>query len=114
MHILDSTYKSYKSTQSNMTSRSKNTGRSNYVSRYATRSRKEKSKPPNPAKINFEFTSYERDDDLREMTEIPEEPLERKPETAEEAKRRREEAMKRGQEVITFIQKEMVEIDKCK
>ena len=48
------------------------------------------------------------------MTEIPEEPTERNEESETEIQRRREEALKRGEEVIAFIQKEIAEIDTCK
>ena len=103
----DSTFKSYKTSQSNASRKSKRP----YVSRYATRPRKERPKPPNPAKVNFDFATYQRDDDLREMTLIPEEPIDKIQESEEEMKRRREEAQKRGQEVVIFVQKEVTEID---
>ena len=45
------------------------------------------------------------------MTLIPEEPIDKIRESEEEMKRRREEAQKRGQEVVIFVQKEVTEID---
>ena len=45
------------------------------------------------------------------MTQIPEEPIDKIHESEEEMKRRHEEAQKRGQEVVTFVQKEVTEID---
>ena len=48
------------------------------------------------------------------MTEILEEPVERKQESEAELKRRHEEAVKRGEEVVALVQKEITEIDRCK
>ncbi|KAK3577965.1 hypothetical protein CHS0354_020804 [Potamilus streckersoni] len=71
-----------------------------------------KTEPPRPEKIKFQFKSYKRNEDLKEMTEIlEEEEGENKLETAEEIRRRREEALRRGEEGVTFIEKEIEAID---
>lgn len=102
--------KSFKSTTSKY---SRGTGRT-YRSRYAFGKRKEKPPQPNPEKINFDFASYRRDDDLvREMTLIPEE-METKKESDMERERTQNEAKKRGEEVVAFVEKEMISIDQCK
>ena len=105
--MSDSTYRSFASN----TSRKSKPGQT-YKSRYAYGNRrKEKPKPPNPEKVQFDFKTYQKDEDLREMTEIPEEDFN---ETEEkERERRKKEASKRGEEVMAFLEKEAEAIEKC-
>ncbi|KAH3877938.1 outer dynein arm-docking complex subunit 4-like isoform X2 [Dreissena polymorpha] len=88
---------------------SKGTGKT-YRSRYAFGKKKEKPVAPKPEKIKFDFSSYRRDEDLREMTLIPEEG-ETKKESESERERVRVDALKRGQEVTAFVEKEITVID---
>lgn len=81
-----------------------------YRSRYAYGRRKEKPPPPNPEKVKFDFATYRRDEDLREMTMISEE-VDTKNDSEEEHQRLREEAVKRGEETTAFVEKEIQKID---
>lgn len=100
-----STVKSYGSKFSKSSSKT-------YRSRYAYGKKREKPAQPKPEKVKFDFASYRRDEDLREMTLIPEE-VDPKKESEEEQRRLREEAIKRGEETTAFIEKEIEQIDKC-
>ncbi|XP_060581205.1 outer dynein arm-docking complex subunit 4-like [Ruditapes philippinarum] len=82
-----------------------------YRSRYAYGRKKEKPQPPKPEKVKFDFASYRRDEELREMTMIAEE-IDQKKDSEEERRRNRDEAVKRGEETTAFIEKEIVQIDK--
>lgn len=62
--------------------------------------------------MKFDFASYRRDEDLREMTLIPEE-VDPKKESEETQRRLRDEAVKRGEETTAFVEKEIEQIDKC-
>ena len=57
--------------------------------------------------------SYQRDEDVREMTEIPEEEQEpTHPNHEEEDERTKEEALKRGEETVQYLANEIEEINK--
>ncbi|KAL4228854.1 hypothetical protein ACF0H5_011894 [Mactra antiquata] len=98
----ESSLRSYNSTKSKAKS---------YRSRYAYGKRKEKPVPPNPEKVKFDFASYRRDEDLREMTLIPEE-VDTKKVSDTERERVRFESIKRGKEIMAFVEREITEIDK--
>jgi len=101
-----------KSYRSNGSKSIKGTG---YRSRYAY-GRKEKKEQPNPEKVRFEFSSLRRDDDMvRQMTMIAEsEESDTKKDSETERERVKHEALRRGEEVRTFIESELKHIDKRK
>ena len=83
-----------------------------YKSRYTYgKKRVEKPKPPNPEKVKFYFKTFQRDEDVREMTEIPEEDANEKEE--KEMETRKVNAHKRGEELMAFLENETETIDKC-
>ncbi|XP_045209893.2 outer dynein arm-docking complex subunit 4-like isoform X2 [Mercenaria mercenaria] len=104
------TYKTSSTVQSYGSKFSKSSNKT-YRSRYAYGKRKEKTQPPKPEKVKFDFASYRRDEDLREMTMIAEE-IDQKKDSDEERRKHRDEAMKRGEETTAYIEKEIIQIDK--
>ncbi|KAL3836010.1 hypothetical protein ACJMK2_021465 [Sinanodonta woodiana] len=106
--------KSY-STRRSFNSRATRESFSNVKSRvnsFREEQKVEKTEPPRPEKIKFQFKSYRKDEELKEMTEITEgNEGENNPETEEEVRRRREEAIKRGEEAVIFIEKEIVAVE---
>ncbi|XP_052805765.1 outer dynein arm-docking complex subunit 4-like isoform X2 [Mya arenaria] len=103
------TASSMKSYRSNTSKTSKGTSKSTYRSRYAF-GRKEKPKPPNPEKIKFDFASLRKEELIREMTMIAEEGDPKK-ESESNEQRARNEDLKRGEEVMAFVEKELENID---
>lgn len=95
-------------------STSKSTSRKKYKSRYSYGVKREKPNPPPPERVNFDFSSYKRDPDLREMTQIQEEEPVALTTTmsVEELNKEQEDMKKRGEEISDFVTKELGELEK--